>query len=73
MCPQAGICCCLSTVLLSVGEESCGLLLIFEELGVSGLEASNALGDLNSAVMECVNADTRVCRCACCSCPGSGP
>lgn len=53
--------------------------LFFEELGVSGLEASNALGDLNSAAMWCVYADTSECRhesvqmCACYSCPGSGP
>lgn len=44
-------------------RESCGLLLIFEELGVSGLDASKALGNLNSAAMQCVYADTSECRC----------
>lgn len=56
-------------------RESCGLLLIFEELGVSGLDASKALGNLNSAAMQCMYADTSECRLesVCCSCPGPGP
>lgn len=68
MCPQAGICCCLSTVLFfwSVGEGEPVVHSIFlRSLGLVVWMQARRCGDLNSAAVKCVYADTSVCRWVC--------